>query len=110
MLLFRRREDRIGLVGPNGAGKTTFFSLILKENEPDEGTITFERNMTVGYLPQESAPVGDETVLQLAMAITPEIGKLQKLMNAFEAQESGVIDEALNAAILNVEEGAPTAR
>ena len=52
------REDRIGLVGPNGAGKSTFFSLVLKTDEPDEGTIHFQRGSTVGFLPQESAPVG----------------------------------------------------
>src|SRR3954468_11455341 len=60
------REDRIGLVGPNGAGKSTLFSLILGTESPDSGTIAFQRGVTVGFLPQESAPAGDETVLQLA--------------------------------------------
>src|SRR6478609_4966866 len=72
------REDRIGLVGPNGAGKSTFFSLILQTESPDHGTISFQRNITVGCLPQESAPAGDETVLELATAITPEVVELQK--------------------------------
>ena len=93
------REDRIGLVGPNGAGKTTLLSIILGQNSPDTGTVTFERGITVGYLPQESAPAGDETVLDLATAITPEMEKLQRLMRAFEAQESGVTDPALEAII-----------
>src|SRR5260221_7521709 len=79
------REDRIGLVGPNGAGKTTFFSLILGTESPDEGTITLERHVTVGYLPQESAPAGDETVLELAAAITPEIAQLQKQIKAWDS-------------------------
>ena len=79
------REDRIGLVGPNGAGKSTFFNLILQEESPDEGTITFQRNISVGFLPQESAPAGEETVLELALAITPEMGALQKRMKAFDA-------------------------
>jgi ATP-binding cassette, subfamily F, member 3 len=60
------REDRIGLVGPNGAGKSTLFSLILGTEQPDTGNIAFQRGTSVGYLPQESAPAGDETVLQLA--------------------------------------------
>lgn len=30
------------LVGPSGAGKSTFIKLLLKEKEPDEGTITFD--------------------------------------------------------------------
>ncbi len=64
--LFVSRTDRYGLVGPNGAGKTTLFNLILGEESADEGTITWERGADFGYLPQESAPIGDETVLQIA--------------------------------------------
>jgi ATP-binding cassette subfamily F protein 3 len=60
------RGDRIGLVGPNGAGKTTLFSLILKLDEPDEGSVSLQRGTSLGFLPQESAPAGDETVLDLA--------------------------------------------
>src|SRR5579884_2486476 len=59
------RGDRIGLVGPNGAGKSTLFSLILQKESPDSGTITLQRNVSVGFLPQESAPAGEETVLEL---------------------------------------------
>ena len=62
------RGETIGLVGPNGAGKSTLFSLILKENQPDEGNVLVERGATLGFLPQESAPVGEETVLALATA------------------------------------------
>src|SRR5471032_3112510 len=64
--LFIARSDRFGLVGPNGAGKTTLFNLILGEEAPDTGTIEWERGADFGFLPQESAPVGDETVLQIA--------------------------------------------
>jgi len=60
------RGDRVGLVGPNGAGKSTLFSLILGEASPDEGTVAIEKTASLGYLPQENAPAGDETVLQLA--------------------------------------------
>ena len=38
-----------------------------------------------GYLPQESAPVGDETVLELATAITPEFAKLRRIIKAWDA-------------------------
>ncbi len=60
------RGDRIGLVGPNGAGKSTLFSLILGEALPDDGKVSVEKSATIGFLPQENAPAGDETVLQLA--------------------------------------------
>jgi len=60
------RQDRLGLVGPNGAGKSTLFKLILRQEDPDEGLVTFQRGVTVGFLPQESAPIGEESVLELA--------------------------------------------
>ena len=78
------RGDRIGLVGPNGAGKTTLFSLILKQAEPDTGTVHYEKNITCGYLPQESAPAGDETVLELTTAISEEMADLQKKIKAYD--------------------------
>lgn len=64
--LFVARTDRFGLVGPNGAGKSTLFNLILGEEAPDEGTITWERGADFGFLPQESAPVGEESILHIA--------------------------------------------
>jgi ATP-binding cassette subfamily F protein 3 len=60
------RGDRVGLVGPNGAGKSTLFSLILDEASPDAGKISLEKNATLGYLPQETASAGEESVLELA--------------------------------------------
>jgi ATP-binding cassette, subfamily F, member 3 len=63
--------DRIGFVGPNGSGKSTLFSLILGQQEPDEGKILLDRRASLGYLPQETAPAGNETVLELATACSP---------------------------------------
>jgi len=74
------RGDRIGLVGPNGAGKTTLFSLILGEASPDDGRIVLERACTMGHLPQENAPVGDETVLELAMSVSPELTRALRIL------------------------------
>ncbi len=79
------RGERIGLVGPNGAGKSTLFNLALGYDWPDEGEVTIERGSTIGHLPQETAPAGDETVLELAIAITPEVAELQRRLKAFEA-------------------------
>ena len=91
------RQDRVGLVGPNGAGKTTLFSLILRSESPDEGEITFERNVAVGYLPQETATVGDETVVELATAISPEFVRLRRQVLAWDAGHPGEIEFHDNA-------------
>jgi ATP-binding cassette subfamily F protein 3 len=79
------REDRIGLVGPNGAGKSTLFGIILGAESADSGQVMKERNVVFGYLPQESAPVGDETVIELATAISPEFASLRKLVLAWDS-------------------------
>jgi len=79
------RGDRIGLVGPNGAGKSTLFSIILGTEPADSGEVIQERNVTFGYLPQESAPAGDDSVVELATAITPEFTKLRRIIKAWDA-------------------------
>ena len=79
------REDRIGLVGPNGAGKSTLFGIILGEESADSGKVMKERNVVFGYLPQESAPIADETVIELATAITPEFVKLRRIIMAWDS-------------------------
>ncbi|MDQ2919025.1 MAG: ABC-F family ATP-binding cassette domain-containing protein [Verrucomicrobiota bacterium] len=76
------RGDRIGLVGPNGAGKTTLFSLILGEALPDVGKVSIEKAATMGFLPQENAPAGDETVLELACGAVARASSLQSAENS----------------------------
>jgi ATP-binding cassette subfamily F protein 3 len=55
--------ERVAIVGPNGAGKSTLLKIILGQEEPDAGEVTFIRGTTVGYLPQEGEAAGNETVL-----------------------------------------------
>ena len=50
------RGEKVGLVGPNGAGKSTIFRMIMREETPDEGQVSIDRNVTIGYFSQD---VGD---------------------------------------------------
>jgi len=59
--------DRIAITGPNGAGKSTLIKIILGKEEPDGGSVSFIRGTRVGYLPQESEPAGNETVMEVAV-------------------------------------------
>jgi ATP-binding cassette subfamily F protein 3 len=61
------KGERVGLVGPNGAGKSTLLKIILGREQPDGGEVSFMRGTRVGYLPQESEPAGNETVLDIAV-------------------------------------------
>ncbi|PDT01745.1 glycosyl transferase family 1 [Rhizobium chutanense] len=47
------RGEKIGLVGPNGAGKTTIFRMINGEEQPDEGQVSCEKGVTIGYFNQD---------------------------------------------------------
>lgn len=77
--------DRVALVGPNGAGKSTIFSLILGNDEPDEGFIERDEWTMVGFLPQESEPAGDETVIEVATGRAGELAAVEKKLADLEA-------------------------
>jgi len=76
--------ERVALVGPNGAGKTTLFSIILKEREPDAGTVERDEWTMVGHLPQEAEALGDETVLDVATGRVEELPHLEKHLHDLE--------------------------
>ena len=46
--------ERVGLVGPNGAGKTTLLRIAAGQDEPDRGTATRKRGLSLGLLGQEA--------------------------------------------------------
>jgi len=88
------RGDRIGLIGPNGAGKSTLFSLILRESSPDDGNVSLQRDVSVGFLPQESAPSGDETILELATNVSAEMEEVHALLRAHPDEDDHEHHEA----------------
>ncbi len=49
-----RKGEHIGLVGANGEGKTTFLNIITGVIPADEGTVTWAKHATVGYLDQHA--------------------------------------------------------
>ncbi len=79
--------ERVALVGPNGAGKSTLFRMILDEDQPDEGKIERDEYAVTGYLPQEAGEPSDETIIEIAMGITPEMIGLLRIIR--EGEKSG---------------------
>jgi len=45
-------RERIGLVGRNGVGKSTLLKILNREQSCDEGTVAYQADCTLGYLPQ----------------------------------------------------------
>lgn len=92
--------NRFALVGPNGAGKTTLLKIIMGLDTPDAGTITFAKEVNVGYLEQETKLASDVPVIDEVMNAAHEIRELgeraEKLQLAIaEAGEKGGVPEQL---------------
>ena len=64
--------DRIGIVGKNGDGKSTLLSLIDHALEPDDGTVTWRRGITVGVLGQADKLDPGQTVGHEVVGDMPE--------------------------------------
>ncbi len=98
--------ERVALVGPNGAGKSTLFSLILGEDMPDSGTLQRDEYTTLGYLPQESEPLANETALEVATGRAGELDRLEAILSKHEKEgttddpayfEASAKNDALNS-------------
>ncbi len=46
--------DRIAIIGPNGMGKSTLVKIIMGQEEIDDGDVQKNKNLSIGYLPQET--------------------------------------------------------
>ena len=78
--------ERWALVGPNGAGKTTFLKIVMGLETPDDGTVTFQKGATIGYLEQETKLAGHDTALEEVMASATEIRRLGERTTELEAK------------------------
>ena len=75
------KRDKIALVGKNGAGKTTMLRILAGEQQPTDGTVARQSDITIGYLPQQ-------------MQIHDELTVKQEAGRAFEHLQQ--MDEAIN--------------
>ena len=67
-----QRGEKIGLVGPNGAGKTTLFRMITGEELPDEGQVSVDRGVTIGYFSQDVGEMaGHSAVVEVMDGVGP---------------------------------------
>lgn len=90
--------ERWGLVGPNGAGKTTFLKILMGLETPDEGRVSFARDIRVGYLEQETKLSKDTTALEEVVQSAHEVVRLQSLLSDQEHQIAQLSSSSLNTA------------
>ena len=78
--------ERWGLVGPNGAGKTTLLKILMGQESADEGTVSFQKDASIGYLEQESKLAGDKSALAEVVDSQTEIKRLEAQIRDMEAE------------------------
>lgn len=77
---------RIGLVGPNGIGKTTLLEILTGINPPDSGQVTTTKNMSFGYLAQDSGLDSNRTIFAEMLTVFAKQIAMEKLMHELEDQ------------------------
>ena len=84
-------KEKIGLTGPNGSGKTTLFSIILGQMESLSGNVQIQKNINIGYLPQETHFSSERTVME---EITSGDMRIKKLLSEkYKLEDEGLAGE-----------------
>lgn len=103
-------NERIGLTGPNGAGKSTLYSIIRGQIEPTEGIVQIQKNIHIGYLPQEAKFSSKRTVLdevtsgdQRIQNLLDEKRKLEEKQKAATDHYGDVVEKLEQLGIYDIE-------
>ncbi len=79
------RGEKIGLVGPNGSGKTTLFRMITGQEEPDEGQVSTDRGITIGYFSQDVGEMAGRSAVSEVMDGAGPVSAVAAEMAGLEA-------------------------
>ncbi len=80
-----QKGEKVGLVGPNGAGKTTLFRMIAGQDRPDDGFVTIDPGMTIGYFSQDVGEMSGQTAVAAVMDGAGPVSALATEMATLEA-------------------------
>jgi ATP-binding cassette subfamily F protein 3 len=81
-------NGRIALVGENGIGKTTLLNLLANLESPSEGKIQRANQLKIGYLPQKSRLVSENTLWDEILAAMDELIRMEGDLKELEKQMS----------------------
>jgi len=71
-------EDRMGIVGANGSGKTTLLKILADIEHLDAGTITRQKGLKLGYLPQDGLTLAGRSLFDECLSVFDEALALEK--------------------------------
>ena len=93
------KGDKAAMIGINGAGKTTLLRIIVGEETADEGTVSFERDFSYGYLAQNQGLSSERTVYEEVLSVKQYLIDMENKLTSFERQMEVLGGEALTEAI-----------
>ncbi|RKH52446.1 ABC transporter ATP-binding protein [Corallococcus sp. AB050B] len=79
------KGEKVGLVGPNGAGKTTLFRMMTGQEYPDEGQVSIDRGVTIGYFSQDVGEMDGRSAVTEVMDGAGPVSKVAAEMKELEA-------------------------
>src|SRR5215510_11260863 len=71
-------NDRIGVVGANGTGKSSLLKVLGGMEGLDSGSISVQKGVTIGYLPQEGLSLSGRTVFAECMTVFAGLRALEE--------------------------------
>lgn len=80
------RGEKIGLVGPNGAGKTTLFRMITGQEQADEGQVSAEKGVTIGYFNQDVGEMAGRSAVAEVMEGAGPVSVVAAELRELEAE------------------------
>lgn len=83
-----QEKSRIALVGRNGAGKSTLVKMIIGEQSIDGGQITTKKNLTIGYLAQDTGLDSDKGIYEEMSSVFAKLKEQETKIHELEAQIS----------------------
>ena len=79
-------QDRIALVGRNGAGKSTLLKIIADQLSYDSGDIIKPKDVTIGYLAQDTGLESDLTIWNEMLSVFGPLREMEKKLRELENQ------------------------
>ncbi len=87
--------DKAALIGINGCGKTTLLRIIMGEMNADDGLVTFAKDKTVGYLPQNALLNSTKTIYDEILTVKQSLIDLEERLRDMEASMNLVTGDEL---------------
>lgn len=77
-------QEKAAIVGINGAGKTTLLRIIIGEQTPDEGIVTFAKDKTFGYLAQNQNVDSEKTIYEELLSVKADVIAMEEKIREME--------------------------